>query len=144
MRANPRGLLCEKTFGRISPKSSSRNVTSTVLNRNSKRVKRKSSFIMFEVSMTMQMFTRLLVTRIVASRPSTSDSMRSMARSRESSCSLISCKSRGVSEKNATSDPDTRAEIVSSTTVTASSTAACRPKPKYIMPEPSKYRYSKL
>ena len=144
MRANPRGLLCEKTFGSISPNSSSRNVTSTVLNRNSKRVKTKSSFIMFDVRMTIQIFTRLLVTRMVARRPSTSDSMRRIERLRESGFSLISCKSRGESEKNATSEPDTSAEIVSSTNVTASSTAACRLKPEYIIPKPSKYRYSLL
>ncbi len=135
VRATFTGLLCENTLGMISPKSSSRNVTTTVLNRNSYMPpKRNTASIRFEVSMTMQMFTRLLTMSMVASSLSTSSSRATTVRlavSRFDSRESISVR---VNEKKATSDPDTIAEIKSSsrhmapcTTICAESMSGARP-----------------
>ena len=79
-----------------------------------------SESMTFDERITMQIFTRLLATRMVASSESTSSSSERIALSRASGFVRISCCSRGVSEKKATSEPDTRAEIISNRTVQAS------------------------
>jgi hypothetical protein len=96
-----------------------------MINSKTALLNRNSESMMFEVRITMQMFTRLFVTRIVASSESTSSSSERMALSRASGFTLISCKLRGVSEKNATSDPDTVAEISNNKHVTPNIRATC-------------------
>ena len=116
-------MVCASTLGRISPKSSSRKVTNTVLNRNSKRRNVKSESMILAVRMTMQIFTRLLTTKIVANSRSTSVSRRSTA---AADMLLLFCKRRTSlceREKNEVSAPDTSAETHSRQNVTAHSTA---------------------
>ena len=125
-------------MGRISPKSSSRNVTSTVLKRNSKRAKCHSELITFDESITIQILTRLFVTRIVANRRSTFDSSETISPSRESELCDMRCSSLGVSEKNATSDPETRADMVSRINVRTSITPTSGVKPRYMTAVESK------
>ena len=77
----------------------------------------------------MQMFTRLFITRIVASSRSTSDSRRSTA----SAEAERRCWKRRTSlcerEKKEVSAPETSAEIHSRQHVTAQSTTTCGVKP---------------
>ena len=77
----------------------------------------------------MQMFTKLLVTKMVANSESTSSSNERMALSRASGFTRISCRLRGVSEKKATSEPETKAETRSSNAVQPSSTPTWSEKP---------------
>ena len=77
----------------------------------------------------MLIFTKLLVTRIVASSESTSSSSDRMALSRASGFERISCNSRGVSEKKATSEPDAKADIINNTTEQASIMPTCMVNP---------------
>ena len=77
---------------------------------------------MAAVRITMQMFTRLLITRIVASSRSTSVNSRKTAAARPP---RLSCKCRMSlcdSEKNEVSAPDTSAEMHNMQSVTAHST----------------------
>ena len=122
-------MVWASTFGRISPKSSRRNVTRTVLNRNSNRRKVNSESIIPAVRITMQIFTRLLTTRIVASSRSTFANKRSTASARPL---RLSCKRRTSlceSEKNDVSAPETSAETHNRRNVTAQSTMICGVKP---------------
>ena len=64
----------------------------------------------------MQIFTKLLATKMVANNESTSSSSERMALLRASGLLRISCCSRAVSEKNATSEPETSAEMSNSNT----------------------------
>ena len=106
-------MVCASTFGRISPKSSSRKVTSTVLKRNSDRRNVKIESMIPEARITMQMFTRLLTTRIVASSMSTFFSRKSTASAEADFCSRMRRTSERDNEKKAVSAPETRAETKS-------------------------------
>ena len=86
----------------------------------------------------MQMLTKLLVTRIVASRCSTLSNAEIIALSREAVLSRMRLSSLGVSEKNATSEPETSAEMHSSRIVPAAIKATSHEKPKYVIPKSSK------
>ena len=130
------GIVCASTFGRISPKSSSRKVTSTVLKRNSKRRKVKTESMIVEVRMTMQTFTRLFTTRIVASSRSTSFNRRSMAPAEAARLFFRRLMSLCDREKKEVSAPDTRAEIHNSRSVTAQNTAMRGSNPLKTIQEP--------
>ncbi len=74
----------------------------------------------FDERMTMQIFTRLLNTRIVANSRSTFESSFSMASDPALRRSLSFCTSVWVSEKNEVSAPEANADRESSSSVAAS------------------------
>lgn len=88
--------------------------------------------MIFDVTMTMPILTRLLTTRIVANSESDSDSsFRIVSEATVPRC-FRSRISAGVSEKNATSDAETAAETTSSTTVTIISPMTYGGQPRYV------------
>ena len=111
-----------------SPKSTNRKVTPTtwmsVLSQGGRvSLGNRSSATTVAMS-TMEMFTRLLTTKMVPSRlrgPSVVLGVRMRSRTRcarEDSSSSRSLSVWGDKLKNATSDPETRAEITKSTATT--------------------------
>ena len=127
LRANPTRLLAAITFGSISPNSRMRNVAATVVNRNSHtpEVNTNSCEIRLADSMVMQIFTRLLMVRIVANVYSFSSSSESMAREAGVCCSPIFSKSVCVSENSEVSEPETNADTSSSTHMPAAIAMTC-------------------
>ena len=103
------------------------------MNKNSNLLKTKRLSITFELRITMQILTRLLVTKIVASNLSTSESSPKIILSRVSGFSRICCNWLGESEKNATSEPDTNADTNNSNIITANIATICGVKPKYVI-----------
>ena len=91
--------------------------------------------MMLDVRMTMQIFTRLFTTRIVASNRSTFVSRRSTA----SADAVVRLRRRRISlcdrEKNEVSAPDTSAETHSRPSVTAHSTAIWAENPLNVIHE---------
>ena len=105
------------------------------MNRNSNRRKVKTESMIPAVRMTMQIFTRLLTTRIVASSRSTFASSRSMA---AADALLRLCKWRMSlceREKKEVSAPETSAETHNRQSVTAQSTAIWGENPLNVIQE---------
>ena len=123
------GVVRASTLGSTSPNSSSRNVTTTVLNRKSSRTNVKRASTIPAVRIVMQIFTKLLATSMVASSMSTSPSRRSTAAAEADVRSRSRCTSLCESEKNDVSAPDTNAEMHSRPEVTAQSAIMRGEKP---------------
>lgn len=119
--AKPKGFICAITLGAISPKSSSTKVTITVLTTKSSWPNVNTVSIIFAVTITMQILTKLLITNIVASSRSILLSSSRVVEAVELFSPLSLLMSLWLSEKNAVSEPETVAEIISSTSATTQS-----------------------
>lgn len=116
--AKRKGFICAMTLGAISPKSRSTKVTTTVLTTKSNRPSEKIVSMMLEVTITMQMLTKLLITNIVASNRSMLLSSSNVVDAAELFSPLSFLISLWFNEKNAVSEPDTVAESSNSRSAT--------------------------
>ena len=113
-------IFCATIFGRISPKSNNKNVTKTPVKRNFNVVllNLKRLSITIEEQTTIEIFTKLFTTSIVASNESLFESnFKTLSAASEFRCFKPRI-SAGESEKKATSDDDIIADIINKTTVT--------------------------